>query len=207
MRPVVIAGPTASGKSALALAIAERDGGWVINADALQVYACWRVLTARPAEADLARVPHRLYGHVDCRTRHSVGAWLREVAGALEDARACGARPVIVGGTGLYLGALTSGLAEISPVPAEVRSRSAALLRTGGLEALLADLRREDPATLARIDRSNPMRVRRAWEVRRATGRGLAEWQDAPAPPLLPADQAVRVSLSLDTARLNQLIT
>lgn len=207
MRPVIIAGPSASGKSALALAIAERDGGWVINADALQVYACWRVLTARPSDSELARAPHRLYGHVDCRARHSVGAWLREIAGVLQNARACGARPVIVGGTGLYLSALTSGLAEIPPIPAEVRARSTALLRTGGLEPFLADLQRDDPATLARIDRSNPIRVQRAWEVRRATGRGLAAWQDAPASPVLPAEDAILVMLMPETAQLNILIT
>ncbi len=116
-RPVLIAGPTASGKSALALALAERDGGVVINADALQVYACWRVLTARPSDTDLARAPHRLYGHVPCDAPYSVGAWLADATAALAEARALGLRPIVVGGTGLYFEALTRGLAVIPPTP------------------------------------------------------------------------------------------
>ena len=128
---MLIAGPTASGKSALALALAERHGGCVINADALQVYACWRVLTARPGDAELARAPHMLYGHVGCDVRYSVGAWLRDVAAALADARRRGLRPIVVGGTGLYLGALTEGLADIPPIPPEIRARSEALLGAG----------------------------------------------------------------------------
>ena len=133
LRPVLIAGPTASGKSALALALAERDGGCVINADASQVYACWRVLTARPGDAELARAPHALYGHVACRPRYSVGDWLREVVPAIAAARAAGLRPIVVGGTGLYFQALTGGLAEIPDVPPEVRARSRAMLDAGGL--------------------------------------------------------------------------
>ncbi|MBA3324251.1 MAG: tRNA (adenosine(37)-N6)-dimethylallyltransferase MiaA, partial [Rhodobacteraceae bacterium] len=156
MRPVLIAGPTASGKSALALAIAERDGGWVINADALQVYSCWRVLTARPDAAACRRAPHRLYGHVRCDARYSVGAWLREIAPVIAEARAAAARPVIVGGTGLYLSALVTGLAAIPAIPPEVRARSSALLGSGGVDALAAQLAQHDPATLEQIDRVNP---------------------------------------------------
>ena len=137
-RPVLIAGATASGKSALALRLAERDGGCVINADAAQVYACWRVLTARPGPDDLARAPHALYGHVSCATRYSVGAWLRDATAAIDDARARGLRPIVVGGTGLYLGSLTDGLADIPAIPPEVRRRSEAMLRDGELDRLLA---------------------------------------------------------------------
>ena len=169
-RAVLIAGPTASGKSALALALAERDGGSIVNADASQVYACWRVLTARPDDAELARAPHRLYGHVACAARHSAGDWLREAAAAIEDARRCGLRPIVVGGTGLYFDALGGGLADIPAVPAEVRARSQAMLDAGEIGRMVAEL---DPETLARIDRRNPMRVQRAWEVLTATGRGL----------------------------------
>jgi tRNA dimethylallyltransferase len=185
MRPVLIAGPTASGKSALALAIAERDNGCAINADALQVYACWRVLTARPDDAALARAPHRLYGHVDCATRYSVGRWLAEVSTVLEEAGAAGRRPVIVGGTGLYLSALTEGLAPIPPIPLEVRRRSQALLDAGRSETLRRALAAGDPETYARLDPSNPMRLQRAWEVLMATGRGLSRWHGEPAPPLI----------------------
>jgi tRNA dimethylallyltransferase len=181
-RPVLIAGPTASGKSALAIAIAERDGGVVVNADASQVFANWRVLTARPSAAEEARVPHRLFGHVPGDAAYSVGHWLREVAPLLG-----GARPIIVGGTGLYFTALTEGLAEIPETPAEVRAEADALRRDGGVDALLGAI---DAETLSRIDRQNPMRVQRAWEVQRATGRGLAAWQDATPPPLLPLERA-----------------
>jgi tRNA dimethylallyltransferase len=201
---VLIAGPTASGKSALALALAERYRGCVINADALQVYACWRVLTARPDDADLARAPHMLYGHVGCDVRYSVGAWLRDVAAALAEARRRGLRPIVVGGTGLYLSALTEGLADIPEIPPEVRARSEALLGAGRLDALVADLARHDPATFARLDRSNPMRVQRAWEVLAATGRALSAWQRTTQPPLLPPGAAACLVLEPDLLLLNE---
>ncbi len=178
-KPVLIAGPTASGKSALALAIAEAQGRSVVNADALQVWSPWRVLTARPDTADEGRAPHQLYGHVAPGADYSVGHWLAEVAAHLAD----DPRPVIVGGTGLYLSALTTGLAPIPAVPGAVRAEADALLRQDGLAALVDGI---DAATLARIDCKNPVRVQRAWEVQRATGRGLAAWQDATGTPLLP---------------------
>ncbi len=183
-RPVLIAGPTASGKSALALAIAEAHGGLIVNADALQVHDRWRILTARPGAADLDRAPHALYGHVPADRDYSVGHWLREVA----DLMARGERLVIVGGTGLYLSALTDGLAEIPPVPPGIRHEADSRLRTAGLAPLLHEL---DAQTRARIDGANPARVQRAWEVLHATGRGLAAWQDATAPALLPAERAL----------------
>ncbi len=200
-RPVVIAGPTASGKSALALALAERDGGVVINADASQVYSCWQILTARPDARDLARAPHRLFGHIDPAVRHSAGDWLREAADAIAAARRDGLRPIIVGGTGLYLGALTEGLAPIPPVPASVRARSQAMLDSGDLAGMLAVLAADDPETHARIDRANPMRVQRAWDVLTATGRGLAAWHREAPPPVL-AD-AVRIVVEPPTPALN----
>lgn len=204
-RPVLIAGPTASGKSALALRLAERDGGVVINADALQVYGCWRVLTARPEVEDCARAPHRLYGHVDGAEAYSVGAWLRDLAPVLADCRARGLRPIVVGGTGLYLEALTQGLAEIPAVPPEVRRRSQAALDAGRLATLVADLAARDPETLAALDVRNPMRVQRAWEVLEATGRGLADWRRRPGAPLLTED-ALRYVLEVDTPTLDARI-
>lgn len=176
--PVLIAGPTASGKSALALKIAETQGGVIVNADAIQVYRNWRVLTARPSLAEEARVPHLLYGHVPGDQAYSVGHWLRD----LEPILAGPERPIIVGGTGLYFSALTEGLAEIPPTPAPIRAEADARLSDEGRAALLAEL---DSATAARIDTQNPMRVQRAWEVQRTTGRGLASWQDATPPPRL----------------------
>lgn len=192
-RPVLIAGPTASGKSALALAIAEARGGVIVNADAIQVFANWQVLTARPDEADLARAPHALYGHVAWDAEYSVGHWLREVAPLLHGPD----RPIIIGGTGLYFAALTEGLAEIPATPPEVRAEADRLREDAGHAALFPDI---DDETLARLDRANPMRVQRAWEVQRATGRGLAAWQDATPPPLLPLSRthALRVDAERD---------
>ncbi|MFZ1471209.1 MAG: isopentenyl transferase family protein, partial [Paracoccaceae bacterium] len=171
--PVLIAGPTASGKSAIAMDLAARDGRVIVNADALQVYGCWRVLTARPSDAEEAALPHALYGHIGCEAEYSVGHWLRQVAGWMD-------RPVvIVGGTGLYFKALTEGLAEVPPVPPQVRAAGDAL-RVADYPALVAGL---DPATAARIDLANPARVQRAWEVLQATRRGLADWQAATPQP------------------------
>lgn len=195
--PVLIAGPTASGKSALAMELAARDGRLIVNADALQVYANWRVLTARPSPEDEAVLPHALYGHVPRDATYSVGHWLREVAPLLS-------RPVvIVGGTGLNFTALTGGLAEIPPIPPEVRAEANARLKAEGHAALLAEL---DPATAARIDRQNPVRIQRAWEVLRATGRGLASWQDDTPAPLLPLNQAEALVLVPDVTWLNDRI-
>ncbi|SFI27207.1 tRNA (adenosine(37)-N6)-dimethylallyltransferase MiaA [Jannaschia pohangensis] len=177
-RPVLIAGPTASGKSALALAIAHRDGGVIVNADALQVFADWRILTARPSESETALAPHALYGHVDWTRAFSVGDWLRDVAPLLS-----GARPIIVGGTGLYFRALTEGLADIPPTPPDIRQEAQDRLDHIGLPALAAEL---DDDVRADMDLQNPMRVLRAWEVKRATGRSIRAWQAATPPPLIP---------------------
>lgn len=182
--PVLIAGPTAAGKSALAMEIAARDGRVVVNADALQVHDTWRVLTARPTAADESALPHALYGHLRRGAACSVGHWLRAVAPLL-------ARPVvIVGGTGLYLSALATGLSAVPEVPPAVRAEADRVLAEQGLAALLAGV---DDATSARIDRANPARVQRAWEVLRATGRGLADWQADGALPLLPDGRTDRL--------------
>lgn len=198
-RPVLIAGPTASGKSGLALAVAQKQNRQIVNADALQVYGCWRALSARPSAEEESLRPHRLYGHVGTDTDYSVGHWLREVAQILAQDPA----PVIVGGTGLYFTALTQGLAEIPATPADLRLRANAILAEGGLDRLLAAL---DSATLARIDQRNPVRVQRAWEVQEATGRGLAAWQDQTGAALLPLDQAQALVLRPDPDWLGQRI-
>lgn len=190
-QPVLIAGATASGKSALALAIAEHSGGVIVNADALQVFENWRIVTARPSADEEARAPHRLYGHIPGDQDYSVGHWLREVAPLLSGPE----RPIIVGGTGLNLSALTEGLADIPLTPPAIRRDAEARLAEGGLSALLADL---DPETLARIDMRNPARVARAWEVQHTTGRSLASWQDETPPPLLPLSQAYPIHLDAD---------
>jgi tRNA dimethylallyltransferase len=183
-RPVLIAGPTASGKSALALRIARDAGGVVVNADALQVYDGWRILTARPSREEEAAVPHALFGHVGMDQPYSVGHWLREVAPLL----AGPLRPIVVGGTGLYLSALTEGLADIPAVPPGLRAEAEAL----PLDVLLAGL---DPRTAQGLNTRNRARVQRAWEVLRATGRGLADWQADTPPPLLPLARATALVL------------
>lgn len=181
--PVLIAGPTASGKSALALSIAERSGGTIINADALQVFADWRSLTARPSPVETARAPHALYGHVGWTRSYSVGDWLRDVTPLLT-----GARPIIVGGTGLYFRALTEGLADIPTTPPDVRAEATARLKVIGLDALAAELTDD---VRADIDLANPMRVMRAWEVARHTGRSIRDWQADTPPPLVPLTTAL----------------
>ena len=198
-RPVLIAGPTASGKSALALEIAERQGGVIVNADAIQVFENWRVLTARPGAEDLARARHVLYGHVAWDAAYSVGHWLREVAPLLHGPE----RVIIIGGTGLYFAALTEGLAEIPATPPEGRSEADARRLDQGHDALLPEI---DSETRARLDTRNPMRVQRAWEVQRATGRGLASWQDATPEPLLPLAQAQALRVDVERDWLNARI-
>lgn len=198
-QPVLIAGPTASGKSALALALAERDNRHVVNADALQVFENWRILTARPSEDEEARAPHRLYGHKSAEARYSVGDWLQELVPLLE----MSPPPVIVGGTGLYFTALTEGLADIPKVPDEIRAEAEQRFVNSGIDALLQDL---DAETLARIDESNPARVLRAWEVWRATGMGLAHWQDRPTQPLVPLAKSHPIVIDAPREMLNPRI-
>jgi tRNA dimethylallyltransferase len=195
-KPVLIAGPTASGKSALALSIAAERGGIIINADALQVFDGWRILTARPSPDELSIAPHALYGHIPFDAPYSVGHWLRDVEGLLRGPD----RPIIVGGTGLYFRALTEGLAEIPPTPSDVRLEADRL----PLPDLIADL---DPRTRAALDLNNRARVQRAWEVLRATGRGIADWQaDMPAPLLAPG-ATVPLVMQVGTDWLNDRIT
>ena len=137
---VLIAGPTASGKSALAMALAERHGGVVINADSMQVYRDLRIITARPSVADEARVPHRLYGHVDAAENYSVGRWCQDAAAALDEIKRAGRLPILVGGTGLYFKALTEGLSAVPPTPPDIRAAVRARCDAEGAEALHAEL-------------------------------------------------------------------
>ncbi|WP_108501264.1 tRNA (adenosine(37)-N6)-dimethylallyltransferase MiaA [Paracoccus indicus] len=189
-RHLLIAGPTASGKSALAMAVAQAQGGLIVNADALQVWSCWRVLTARPSADDEQAAPHALYGHVGPDQTYSVGDWLRQVGDLL------GRRLIIVGGTGLYLSALTRGLADIPATPHAIRAEAdARLLQPGGLAGMIADL---DATTRAQIDLKNPVRVQRAWEVLQATGRGIAAWQADTPPPLIAPQDCQRIVVTSD---------
>ncbi|SFI25605.1 tRNA (adenosine(37)-N6)-dimethylallyltransferase MiaA [Bradyrhizobium sp. Gha] len=185
-KAVLIAGPTASGKSALALELALNVGGVVINADSMQVYRDLRIITARPTEDEQARVPHRLYGHVDAAVNFSAGAWVADAATVLEQARAEGRLPIFVGGTGLYFKALTAGLSVVPPIPAEVRENVRARLERNGVEALHAELARRDPRAAERLNLRDRARIARALEVVEATGRSLFDWHHEGQPPLLP---------------------
>lgn len=194
---MLLAGPTASGKSALAMELAARDGRLIVNADALQVYDNWRILTARPSPADEASQPHALYGHVSRDQPYSVGHWLRDVASLLSQPL------VIVGGTGLNFSALTRGLAQVPDTPPAIRAEADARMTAEGHEVLLAEI---DPATAGRIDRRNPVRIQRAWEVLRATGRGLASWQDDTPAPMIALKDAEPLVLVPDVDWLNARI-
>jgi tRNA dimethylallyltransferase len=200
-RPVLIAGPTASGKSALALALAERIGGIVINADSMQVYADLRMITARPTPAEEARVPHRLYGHVDAAVRYSVGQYVADAGGMLDEARRSGKPAIFVGGTGLYFKALTAGLAAVPPIPTGIRDAVRARFAQGGPGALHAELARHDPRAAARLDINDHIRIARALEVVEATGRSILDWQAEGMPALLDADTP-RVFIAPERATL-----
>jgi len=181
-RPVlVLAGPTASGKSALALAAAERAQGTLVNADSIQLYRDLAVLTARPDAASLARVPHRLYGTLDASERCSAGRWRGLAEHEIDAAHAAGRLPILVGGTGLYLRALMRGLADVPPVPEALRQALEARLAAAGAPALHAELAAADPATAARLAPNDRQRILRALGVLEATGRRLSDWLgDAP---------------------------
>ncbi len=195
-KPVLIAGPTASGKSALALQIAETFGGVIVNADASQVYDCWRVISARPSAEEEARAPHLLYGHIAYDQDYSTGHWLREVTPLLSR----GQRPIIVGGTGLYFSALTEGMADIPPTPIEVRAEADQM----NLPSLIVGV---DADTLNRIDTQNRARVQRAWEVQQATGRSLSDWQADTPPPVLDLSDTVPIVFDVDKEWLLDRIT
>jgi len=202
---VLIAGPTASGKSAAGLMLAEKIGGAIINADSMQVYTEAPILTAQPDVAAQAKLPHLLYGHVPARETYSVGRWADEARTALAQVQAIGKVPVFVGGTGMYFMALEEGLATIPPIPDDVREAARALLEQIGVGELHARLAARDPATAAGLRPTDPQRTLRAWEVIEATGRPLVEWQQAPAEPILKDMKLVRILLDppRETLRAN----
>jgi tRNA dimethylallyltransferase len=188
-KAVLIAGPTASGKSALALELARTHDAVIVNTDSMQVYRDLRVITARPTPAEEAEVPHRLYGHVDAAVNFSAGAWVADAAKVLADARAQKRLPIFVGGSGLYFKSLTRGLSAVPPIPPEVRDSVRARLERDGVEALHAELARVDPASAERLKPRDRTRIARALEVVEATGRSLTDWHREGLPPLLPPDQ------------------
>jgi tRNA dimethylallyltransferase len=192
---VLIAGPTASGKSALALALAEKLGGEVINADSMQVYRDLRIITARPTPDEERRVPHRLYGHVDAAENYSVGRWCADAAAALAAAQAAAKTAIVIGGTGLYFNALTRGIAAVPPIPAEIRKDLRARLANEGAPALHAELAARDPVGAARLMPGDRARVTRALEVVLATGRPLFDWHDDNKPAAIDLARVAKVFL------------
>ena len=199
---VLIAGPTASGKSALALELAQKTGVVVINTDSMQVYRDLSIITARPSREEEALVPHRLYGHVDAAVNFSAGAWVVDAARVLSEARAQHRLPIFVGGSGLYFKALTRGLSAVPPIPAEVREAVRARLERDGVEALHAVLARRDPQAAERLKPRDRTRVARALEVVEATGRSLSDWHRDGLPPLLPAGTFSALFLEPDREEL-----
>ncbi|MGO9460925.1 MAG: tRNA (adenosine(37)-N6)-dimethylallyltransferase MiaA [Rhodomicrobium sp.] len=193
---VLICGPTASGKSALALELARDFGGAVINADSMQVYAELRVITNRPTPEEEAAEPHRLYGIRPAREPYSAALWLADMKAALAEAEREGWLPIIAGGTGLYFKALTEGLSDIPDIPPEIRAHYRQAARAQPAAELHAELARRDPLTAARLRPSDPQRIVRALEVLEATGRPLAEWQGRREPPLLPLSQAYPIAMA-----------
>ncbi|MGD1879339.1 MAG: tRNA (adenosine(37)-N6)-dimethylallyltransferase MiaA [Kiloniellaceae bacterium] len=180
---MMIGGPTASGKSALAAAVAQAWGGTVINADSMQVYRELSLLTARPRGAELAAAPHRLYGTLSGAEPCSAGRWRALAVAEVEATLAAGRLPILVGGTGLYLKVFAEGLNDIPEPPADIRAAARASLATIGVEAFRARLAERDPVMAARLHPADSQRLLRAWEVLEATGRSLADWQAAPATP------------------------
>lgn len=199
---VLIAGPTASGKSRLALELAQAVGGVVVNADSMQVYRELRVITARPTPQDEVLAPHRLYGFRPAAQPYSVGLWLADIARVLEEARADGYPVFVVGGTGLYFSALTEGLSDIPPIPADVRDRWRTESAARHVAELHAILSARDPHTAKRLRPNDTQRIVRALEVLDATGVPLSVWQERKAAPLLSGHSALKVVLLPDRAEI-----
>ena len=197
--PVLIAGQTSSGKSHLALEIAETHGGIIINADAIQVYNNWKILTAQPSDKDEAKIKHKLYGHIDGATEYSVGSWIKEIKEILLST----SRPIIVGGTGLYFSALTNGLVDIPEISEKIRIEANTKIKKNGFESLVGEI---DQETVQKIDTNNPRRVQRAWEVLRSTGRGLNSWHRATPKPTLDLNGCKALLVDGEVSTINNRI-
>ncbi|NTJ07495.1 tRNA (adenosine(37)-N6)-dimethylallyltransferase MiaA [Rhizobium lusitanum] len=203
---ILITGPTASGKSALAVELARAHGGVVINADSMQVYDTLRVLTARPSQADMEGIPHHLYGHVPAAQAYSTGVWLREAAALVERLRDEGRIPVFVGGTGLYFKALTGGLSDMPEIPVEIRSRLRERLLAEGAEALHRELADRDGAVAETLNPQDGQRIVRALEVIEATGQSIAAFQGKTGPVVIDPERARKIVVLPDRALLHERI-
>jgi tRNA dimethylallyltransferase len=205
-RAVLIAGPTASGKSALALTLVQVLGGIIVNTDSMQVYRDLKIITARPSPEEEARASHLLYGHVDAAENYSVGRFLADASTALKEAERQRLTPIFVGGTGLYFKALTRGLAAVPAIAPEIRAMVRERLATEGPAALHAELAQRDPATAERLKPADRARIARALEVLEATGRSLTAWHSDGLPALLDPAHTVRMFLAPERAELNRRI-
>jgi tRNA dimethylallyltransferase len=203
---ILIAGPTASGKSRLALDMARRHDGVIVNADSMQVYDVLDVLTARPGAEDLKAAPHLLYGYVDPAVAHSTGAWLRDVAALVEQGSLAGRTPIFVGGTGLYFRGLTEGLSHMPAIPEAIRQRLRGRLDAEGPAELHRELARLDPPVAARLQASDGQRIVRALEVLEASGRSIAAWQASKGEPLVDAASARKLVIDIERNVLTQRI-
>lgn len=201
-RIILLAGPTASGKSALALALAARVDGVIVNADSMQVYAEAPIMTAQPSAAEQAEAPHRLYGHVSGAEAYSTGRYIDDVSAVLVGIEAAGKTAIIVGGTGLYFKALLEGLSPVPPIPSEVRARCRALAETEGVAAVRDAVAKVDPEITARLDATDAQRLVRALEVFEATGRPLSEWQRSPGRRVIDGDGATKLVIDRPRADL-----
>jgi tRNA dimethylallyltransferase len=204
-RAILIAGPTASGKSALAMAVAEDLGGVVINADSMQVYRDLRIITARPTPEEERRVPHRLFGHVDAAENYSAGRYVADAARTLRELPA-DAVAIFAGGTGLYFKALMNGLAAIPPVDPAIRTALRARLEAEGVEALHGQLVTRDPVAAARIMPRDRSRILRALEVLEATGRPISDWHRDGLPPAIDPNRVIKVFLHPERGELKRRI-
>ncbi len=201
--PILIAGATASGKSALAMRLARELSGVVINADSMQVYRELNILTARPSPADEAACPHALYGHVGAHETYSVGRYVTEASKAIESARVHGLRPIITGGTGLYFKGLTEGLSPIPEVAPDVRAHWRKQAETLGAQRLHELLLVRDPVMAEKLNPADPQRIVRALEVLDSSGKSLSYWQAQPGTPVVAEANAVRLLVSRDREDLH----
>ena len=201
LKPILLTGCTASGKSNLAKELATLAPSVIINADAIQVYKCWRVISARPSEQDMNDFEHALYGHINCNNNYDVASWLDALKLQLVYAKERSLRPIIVGGTGLYYTLLTEGISEIPPISTITREKSNKLMHNEP-NKLLSDLEQFDVQTFSSIDQTNFSRIQRAWEVLHETGKGMTYWQTKVLPPILPKSNTIPVVLKNDRSDL-----
>jgi len=200
---ILISGPTASGKSEFAIKLAKKINGEIVNADSMQVYKELQILSARPKIKDYQNIKHHLYGFQSVKKNFSVGDWLKLAIKKINEIQKRKKVPILVGGTGLYFSSLTNGLINIPDIPAQIRLEAKNRIRSDGFESLIEEI---DAKTLKKIDKNNPMRIQRAWEVMKATGRGLVSWHSETPKPLLELKNCETILVDCDASFINNRI-